>query len=307
MQSYHSSQSEIYNNSSNEIVPTDLIQSLYTQYLQNQHQWMQSILGTATNVIEHKIVSNVLNTIKQDTTKKQNIMLVTLSQILDKVLCNGAQIQQILSDKDDEKQQQNKQIKKILSILNQKQNPRLHAIENELYEIKQQLKSITNTTQNINDQINSQNASDNPINTSEEESPSNIQPVLNKLKQMDKKINIIKSQQIKSNKHNENQIQSLKQLSNDNSEIKSRLMDQFTKIQSVSRTQVKFNKQSEIQMQLIEQINRDNNDIKEALLNDSIVLQSIKYQLETSIASTNSKCEPSTTPMTTTLNDRNTE
>ncbi len=165
------------------------------------------------------IMSNILKTIEEDKTNKQNIMMITLCQLAQKIHCNGILIQILISNESDQKQQQNNYIQmhecrldQILSILNKKQNRKLNAMESKIYDIGSQLKSHTNILQNIYDEIkdfkahNLENAYNNPINPSaNNQCPSDIQNIINKLKQMDKKIStsIIKSKQIQSNNYNQ--------------------------------------------------------------------------------------------------------
>eukprot|EP01084_Bolivina_argentea_P131917 232795_1 len=104
MTSYTHHHPNISNISNNAIAP------LYCQYLQNQHEWISSLFATATSTLETNIMSNVLKILEEDKTKSQNIMMITLCQLAQKIHCNGALLENVLStNDDDEKFQHNLQ------------------------------------------------------------------------------------------------------------------------------------------------------------------------------------------------------
>eukprot|EP01084_Bolivina_argentea_P306731 530083_1 len=224
-------------------IQTDTYSSLYSQYLQNQQQWISSLFSISASALENGILSNVLKSIEADKNRKENLMMITLCQLMEKTHCNGALLQSILTKEDDEKQQNySKQIheylNKILSILNQKHNSKFDMIENEIFDIKKQLKSNASALSNIYHEIKQLNAHNSELKTRNVDPyQTDMKSVMNKIKQMDKKIDGMKKQQVQINKHSEKQIK------------------------------------------LIKQINKDNNDVKEGILKDSIALQSIKRQL----------------------------
>eukprot|EP01084_Bolivina_argentea_P009518 17770_1 len=94
MTTYHQSQQNILN---------DPIAPLYAQYLQNQHQWISSLFSMATSSLETNIMSKILNKINEDKTKKENIMMISICQLMEKVHCNATLLNDVFKNKDDEK------------------------------------------------------------------------------------------------------------------------------------------------------------------------------------------------------------
>eukprot|EP01084_Bolivina_argentea_P078199 141879_1 len=192
--------STIHSSISNEVY-TDYT-SLYSQYLQNQQHFISSIFNSSMASLEHKIVSNILKTLESDQSRKENIMMITLCQMAQKIHCNGTLIQNILSQ--DQKQQDqcnqtHEYLNQILSTLNKTQNRKLNALESKIYDVEIQLKSHTKILENIYDEIKHSNTH-NPETKPNEMSPTQYEKIMNKIHYMDKKIDTIKSKQIKAKK-----------------------------------------------------------------------------------------------------------
>eukprot|EP01084_Bolivina_argentea_P009517 17768_1 len=197
----------------------DSIAPLYEQYLQNQHQWISSLFTMTTSSLETNIMAKILSTINEDKTKKENIMMISMCQLMEKVHCNGTLLQNILSNEIDEKQQNNSNqtneyLNQILQILNTQQNSKLNAMESKLYHIETEIKSHTNILKNIHNEMKNYNACKHEIKeiNKNETDPTQYGKILHKIHQIDKKINIIKSKQIKINQCGEQQIEMMEQL-----------------------------------------------------------------------------------------------
>eukprot|EP01084_Bolivina_argentea_P012509 23416_1 len=150
-------------------IQTDTYSSLYSKYLQNQQQWISSLFSISTSALENGIISNVLKSIEADKNRKENLMMITLCQLMEKTHCNGALLESILTKEDDEKQQNySKQIheylNKILSILNNEQNRKLNAIETKILNVETHINSHTNILNNISRQLKQLNTHNRELN-----------------------------------------------------------------------------------------------------------------------------------------------
>eukprot|EP01084_Bolivina_argentea_P078198 141872_1 len=206
--------------------------SLYCQYLQTQHQWISSIFATATSTLETNIMSNILKILEEDKTKSQNIMMITLCQLAQKIHCNGALLENVLSKNDDEKYQHN--LQHTLTLIKNQQNNKFQAIENELIVIKKNIKSNENMLNHVSHQLDILIKQSNTLKPNDP-NPNHIKKLMDKFDKMDKKINLMKSKQIKSLKDHEQHTNIAKQISIDNNEIKKCILNQSTAIQSVKR------------------------------------------------------------------------
>eukprot|EP01084_Bolivina_argentea_P248448 415608_1 len=220
LQSIQHSISDIYNKLDNK--------------LDNKFQVLQHHLSIAENKynkLDNKltVIQNNLTHITQQSSNNGNESMVTH--------CNGTSLQNILSKDSLEKEQNSSNqtheyLNQILTILNNKQTRELNAMESRLCNIETQLKSHTNLSENIYNEMRNFNAHNNEMNVNKTD-PTQYEKLLHKIHQMDKKINIIKNKQIELSECGEKQIEIIKHLKTEYNQIEEALLSQSISMQSM--------------------------------------------------------------------------
>eukprot|EP00483_Globobulimina_turgida_P007638 UN07653 len=78
--------------------PTTLYNSssYYTNFVQQQQQAASSIFISAATALQNDIISNVLKAVDSEKDRKENIIIITMCKLMERLHCNETLLKDIL-------------------------------------------------------------------------------------------------------------------------------------------------------------------------------------------------------------------